>query len=110
MRAKGALHIHSQLSHDGTLTIAELASWYRGKGYQFLAMGEHAEDLAAAFLQQRGLKLVARNYRCRGGELDSAFYVEVVDQIHCGPHYGPRASRQMPSASASLHRITGPVV
>ena len=32
--------------------------------------GEHAEDLAAAFLQQRGLKLVARNYRCRFGEID----------------------------------------
>jgi Holliday junction resolvase-like predicted endonuclease len=26
--------------------------------------GEHAEDLAAAYLQQRGLKLVERNYRC----------------------------------------------
>ncbi len=51
MRAKGALHIHSQLSHDGTLTIAELASWYRGKGYQFLAMGEHAEDLNDAKVQ-----------------------------------------------------------
>ena len=51
MRAKGALHIHSQLSHDGALTIAELASWYRGKGYQFLAMGEHAEDLNDAKVQ-----------------------------------------------------------
>jgi putative endonuclease len=32
--------------------------------------GRHAEDLAAAYLQQRGLKLVARNYRCRFGEID----------------------------------------
>ena len=32
--------------------------------------GRHAEDLAAAFLQQQGLKLVARNYRCRFGEID----------------------------------------
>lgn len=45
MRVKGALHIHSRLSHDGTMTIAELARWYKNKGYQFLAMGEHAEDL-----------------------------------------------------------------
>ena len=51
MRVKGALHIHSQLSHDGTMTIAELACWYRGKGYQFLAMGEHAEDLNEAKVQ-----------------------------------------------------------
>ncbi len=32
--------------------------------------GRHAESLAAAFLQQRGLKLVERNYRCRFGEID----------------------------------------
>jgi len=32
--------------------------------------GRHAENLAAAFLQQRGLKLVERNYRCRFGEID----------------------------------------
>ena len=32
--------------------------------------GRHAESLAAAFLQQRGLELVERNYRCRFGEID----------------------------------------
>ena len=32
--------------------------------------GQDAEDLAAAYLQQRGLKLIARNYRCRFGEID----------------------------------------
>ena len=32
--------------------------------------GRHAENLAAAFLQQQGLKLVACNYRCRFGEID----------------------------------------
>jgi len=32
--------------------------------------GESAENLAAAFLQQNGLKLVTRNYRCRFGEID----------------------------------------
>jgi hypothetical protein len=48
MRVRGALHIHSALSHDGTLTIQELVQLYKGKGYQFLAMGEHAEDLDEA--------------------------------------------------------------
>src|ERR1700730_14284966 len=42
---RGALHVHSKLSRDGTMTIAELARWYGQNGYQFLAMGEHAEDL-----------------------------------------------------------------
>ncbi|MBI1966210.1 MAG: YraN family protein [Betaproteobacteria bacterium] len=32
--------------------------------------GEPAESLAAAFLEGRGLRVLARNYRCRFGELD----------------------------------------
>ncbi len=32
--------------------------------------GVHAENLAAQFLQHRGLKLLHRNYRCRLGEID----------------------------------------
>lgn len=34
------------------------------------ARGRHAETLACEFLQQRQLKLVARNYRCASGEID----------------------------------------
>jgi putative endonuclease len=32
--------------------------------------GSEAEDEALAYLQKFGLKLIARNYRCKGGELD----------------------------------------
>lgn len=32
--------------------------------------GEPAESLAAAFLEAEGLKILARNYRCRFGEID----------------------------------------
>lgn len=32
--------------------------------------GAEAEDRALSFLQARGLKLVARNWRCKAGELD----------------------------------------
>jgi hypothetical protein len=45
MRIKGALHVHSKLSHDGTMGVAELVQWYRSKAYHFIAIGEHAEDL-----------------------------------------------------------------
>jgi predicted metal-dependent phosphoesterase TrpH len=48
MRIRGALHVHSRLSRDGTLTIAELAAWYRQHSYEFVALGEHAEDLDEA--------------------------------------------------------------
>lgn len=45
MIVKGALHVHSIFSSDGTLTIADLVEWYSRKGYQFVAMSEHSEDL-----------------------------------------------------------------
>jgi len=32
--------------------------------------GREAEALAAAYLQQRGLRIVHRNWRCRFGEID----------------------------------------
>jgi putative endonuclease len=32
--------------------------------------GAAAEDLAAAYLARNGLAILARNYRCRGGEID----------------------------------------
>jgi putative endonuclease len=32
--------------------------------------GRAAEDLAAAYLESRGLAVLARNLRCKGGELD----------------------------------------
>lgn len=33
-------------------------------------LGGEAEQLAAAYLKQQGLKLVASNYQCRFGEID----------------------------------------
>ena len=32
--------------------------------------GDHAEALAAAYLERQGLQIVERNYRCRQGEID----------------------------------------
>ncbi len=32
--------------------------------------GEHAEDIAAEYMKSRGLRILARNYRCRFGEID----------------------------------------
>ena len=33
-------------------------------------LGNQAENLALQHLQQQGLSLLSRNYRCKGGELD----------------------------------------
>lgn len=35
-----------------------------------MADGRPAEDRALLFLQEQGLKLIARNWRCKAGELD----------------------------------------
>lgn len=32
--------------------------------------GQEAETLAARFLERQGLRVLARNFRCRGGEID----------------------------------------
>jgi putative endonuclease len=34
------------------------------------SIGRQAEDVAAAYLERRGLTILERNYRCRFGEID----------------------------------------
>ncbi len=53
--------------------------------------GAHAEDLALRFLEARGLELIDRNVRARGGELDlvmrdaeTLVIVEVRKRSHTG--------------------------
>ncbi len=45
MRIRGALHVHSAFSHDGCLTVAELAQFYAERGFHFIAIGEHSQDM-----------------------------------------------------------------
>jgi len=35
-----------------------------------LARGKQAEDVACRYLMENGLKLIEKNYKCRGGEID----------------------------------------
>ena len=62
-----------------------------------LAVGKDAERTAAAFLQNRGLRVLERNYRCRRGEIDivaedgrTLVFVEV------------RRRRRLPDAAESI--------
>ncbi len=103
MRIRGALHVHSSLSHDGTLTISELARWYRDHGYHFIALGEHSQDVdetkLRSLLEQSAESstpgfcvIPGLEFPCRGGlhilgigvtslvrDLDPA---EVIEAIH----------------------------
>jgi putative endonuclease len=48
-----------------------LFSWLERKAAApHLEAGRRAEDAVLAYLQERGLRLVERNYRCRQGEID----------------------------------------
>lgn len=78
-------------------------------------IGKRAEDLAARFLEQRGLKVLARNFRCRGGEIDlvcrdgeSLVFVEV--RLRRNVHYGGAgasitARKQMRIILAARHYL-----
>lgn len=59
--------------------------------------GRRAEELAARFLERKGLRVLARNFRCRGGEIDlvcadgaALVFVEVRLRRHAG--YGGAAA------------------
>ena len=54
-------------SMDDHNTTSERCVLARGDGQN---SGRLAEDLAARFLERHGLAVLARNFRCRGGELD----------------------------------------
>lgn len=59
--------------------------------------GACAEQTAARYLQQQGLKLLAQNYRCRAGEIDlimqdGAVRVFVEVRLRSNPAFGGAAA------------------
>jgi len=59
--------------------------------------GNEAEDSALAYLKKFGLKLVARNYRCKAGELDLVMLdgrtlVLIEVRFRSSDHYGGAAA------------------
>lgn len=67
-----------------------------------LPAGEAAEIQAAAFLKKQGLRILARNFRCKGGELDivalegdTLVFAEVRLRSHA--EYGGAAASLGPS-------------
>ena len=78
--------------------------------------GQRAENQAARFLEQRGLVIVTRNYRCRGGEIDlicrdgkTQVFVEV--RLRRNPHFGGAAASITPAKQrrivlAAQHYLT----
>lgn len=75
---------------------------------QHLAEGNAAEQMAAIFLQQKGLTLVERNFRCTYGEIDlimrdgkTLVFIEV--RLRSNSNFGGAAMSITPSKQKKLH-------
>ncbi|WP_245672882.1 YraN family protein [Aldersonia kunmingensis] len=76
------------------------------------ALGARGEDLAAEFLEECGLRIVCRNWRCRYGELDLiardgpvVAFVEV--KTRSGTGFGSPAEAVTFSKQARIRRLAG---
>ena len=65
--------------------------------------GQMAEDRALAYLQQRGLKLIERNFRCKGGEID-LILAEPASNLLVFVEVRQRSSQRYGGAAASVTR------
>lgn len=81
------------------------------------ASGAHAEERAARFLVTHGLKVLERNYQCRGGEIDlicqdAAMLVFVEVRLRKHRDFGGAAASITPAkqrriALAARHYLAG---
>lgn len=53
------------------------------------ALGRYGEDLAARLLTDAGMAVLARNWRCRAGEIDIVAK-DKRDELHQMQHSSPR--------------------
>ncbi len=49
-RLRGAVHVHSRYSYDGTASVDELAAFFRRRRFDFICITEHSDGLTAADL------------------------------------------------------------
>jgi len=71
--------------------------------------GQAGEDLACAYLQQKGLRILERNFRCRAGEIDiiardgaTVVFVEVKERT--GRSHGAAIEAVTPTKRARVVR------
>jgi putative endonuclease len=73
------------------------------------SIGAAAEELAAAYLSARGLTLLARNVRCRAGEIDlvcqeGELLVMVEVRLRAGAGFGGALASVTPAKRRKLRR------
>jgi len=75
-------------------------------------LGRDGEDAAAGYLEQRGMQVVARNWRCRYGEIDiiareGAVLVFCEVKTRRGTGYGVPLSAITAAKLARMRRLAG---
>ncbi len=45
-KLRGAPHVHSSVSYDGTMSIEEICSFFRRKKFDFVLIAEHSENIS----------------------------------------------------------------
>lgn len=80
-----------------------------------LALGEGGEEMAARHLQGKGLRIVDRRVRCRGGELDivardGAEWVFVEVKTRSQRRFGSAAEALTPQKLQRMRRAVGEYV
>lgn len=69
--------------------------------------GEAAEDMAAHYLKQQGLKIIERNYHCRHGEIDliardGAMLVFIEVRLRSPSRFGGAAASITPAKQQKI--------
>jgi predicted metal-dependent phosphoesterase TrpH len=57
---KGALHIHSSISYDGTMSVAELSLFFKERKFDFVLITEHSQNVSDGVMN----KLIDECNRC----------------------------------------------
>ncbi|UCD63466.1 MAG: PHP domain-containing protein [Candidatus Zixiibacteriota bacterium] len=82
VKLKGALHLHTTLSHDGDMSLRELVAFLKSKGYDYMAITEHSYDVdneLMADLSERAAALSDDDFQVIAGiEFRCHDYVDII--------------------------------
>ena len=68
--SQGRVHVHSLASHDGEVSLPRIADLYRSRGFQFICIAEHSDDMTehkVAMSREKAEHLTGADFRIVGG-------------------------------------------
>ena len=51
-KLKGALHVHSSISHDGVMSVEELSVFFKRRKFDFVLITEHSENVSEGIMNK----------------------------------------------------------